>query len=140
MEFEDMGRWLSQVTALKREIDDLSQRIAALEWEARGCRGRISGLPHPRAETESAIAAKAEALRAKMDARRLERMEELGRLYAFIDDIPNARLRLIFSLRYFRRAYLAANRVQNRRIRRADPHAVYHNQALKRMLGCDRAG
>ena len=134
-----MVEWLSQVTALKREIDDLSQRIAALEWEARGCRGRISGLPHPRAETESAIAAKAEALRAKMDARRLERMEELGRLYAFIDDIPNARLRLIFSLRYLDGLTWQQIAFKIGEYDEQIPRRL-HNQALKRMLGCDRAG
>lgn len=139
MEFKGMVEWLSQVTALKREIDDLSQRIAALEWEARGCRGRISGLPHPRAETESAIAAKAEALRAKMDARRLERMEELGRLYAFIDDIPNARLRLIFSLRYLDGLTWQLIAFKIGEYDEQIPRRL-HNQALKRMLGCDRAG
>ncbi len=139
MEFKGMVEWLSQVTALKREIDDLSQRIAALEWEARGCRGRISGLPHPRAETESAIAAKAEALRAKMDARRLERMEELGRLYAFIDDIPNARLRLIFSLRYLDGLTWQQIAFKIGEYDEQIPRRL-HNQALKRMLGCDRAG
>ena len=139
MEFKDMVEWLSQVTALKREIDDLSQRIAALEWEARGCRGRISGLPHPRAETESAIAAKAEVLRAKMDARRLERMEELGRLYAFIDDISNARLRLIFSLRYLDGLTWQQIAFKIGEYDEQIPRRL-HNQALKRMLGCDRAG
>ena len=139
MEFKGMVEWLSQVTALKREIDDLSQRIAALEWEARGCRGRISGLPHPRAETESAIAAKAEALRAKMDARRLERMEELGRLYAVIDDIPNARLRLIFSLRYLDGLTWQQIAFKIGEYDEQIPRRL-HNQALKRMLGCDRAG
>lgn len=139
MEFKGMVEWLSQVTALKREIDDLSQRVAALEWEARGCRGRISGLPHPRAETESAIAAKAEALRAKMDARRLERMEELGRLYAFIDDIPNARLRLIFSLRYLDGLTWQQIAFKIGEYDEQIPRRL-HNQALKRMLGCDRAG
>mgnify|MGYP004603079701 FL=1 len=134
-----MVEWLSQVTALKREIDDLSQRIAALEWEARGCRGRISGLSHPRAETESTIAAKAEALRAKMDARRLERMEELGRLYAFIDDIPNARLRLIFSLRYLDGLTWQQIAFKIGEYDEQIPRRL-HNQALKRMLGCDRAG
>lgn len=139
MEFKGMVEWLSQVTALKREIDDLSQRIAALEWEARGCRGRITGLPHPRAETESAIAAKAEALRAKMDARRLERMEELGRLYAFIDDIPNARLRLIFSLRYLDGLTWQQIAFKIGEYDEQIPRRL-HNQTLKRMLGCDRAG
>ena len=139
MEFKDMVEWLSQVTALKREIDDLSQRIAALEWEARGCRGRISGLSHPRAETENAIAATAEALRAKMDARRLERMEELGRLYAFIDDIPNARLRLIFSLRYLDGLTWQQIAFKIGEYDEQIPRRL-HNQALKRMLGCDRAG
>lgn len=139
MEFKGMVEWLSQVTALKREIDDLSQRVAALEWEARGCRGRVSGLPHPRAETESAIAAKAEALRAKMDARRLERMEELGRLYAFIDDIPNARLRLIFSLRYLDGLTWQQIAFKIGEYDEQIPRRL-HNQALKRMLGCDRAG
>lgn len=139
MEFKGMVEWLSQVTALKREIDDLSQRVAALEWEARGCRGRIAGLSHPRAETESAIAAKAEALRAKMDARRLERMEELGRLYAFIDDIPNARLRLIFSLRYLDGLTWQQIAFKIGEYDEQIPRRL-HNQALKRMLGCDRAG
>lgn len=139
MEFKDMVERLSQVTALKREIDDLSQRIAALEWEARGCHGRISGLSRPRAETESAIATKAEALRAKMDARRLERMEELGSLYAFIDDIPNARLRLIFSLRYLDGLTWQQIAFKIGEYDEQIPRRL-HNQALKRMLDCDRVG
>ena len=93
----------------------------------------------PRAETESAIAAKAEALRAKMDARRLERMEELGRLYAFIDDIPNARLRLIFSLRYLDGLTWQQIAFKIGEYDEQIPRRL-HNQALKRMLGCDRAG
>ena len=116
MEFKGMVEWLSQVTALKREIDDLSQRIAALEWEARGCRGRIAGLPHPRAETESAIAAKADGLRAKMGARRL-----------------------IFSLRYLDGLTWQQIAFKIGEYDEQIPRRL-HNQALKRMLGCDRAG
>lgn len=75
----------------------------------------------------------------KMDARRLERMEELGRLYAFIDDIPNARLRLIFSLRYLDGLTWQQIAFKIGEYDEQIPRRL-HNQALKRMLGCDRAG
>lgn len=100
MVFEEMVQRLSALTALKREIDDLSQRIADLEWKAQGCKGRIRGLPEKQPEAAARLREAAAAAREKMEARRLESMVELGRLYALIDDVPDAQLRLILTARY----------------------------------------
>ena len=100
MVFEEMVRRLSALTALKREVDDLSQRIADLEWKAQNCEGRIRGLPGTSPEMAGRLREAAADVRKRMEARRLASMVELGRLYAFIDDIPDAQLRLILSARY----------------------------------------
>ena len=42
---QEMVSRLSQLTVMKREVDDLSQRIGELELAAQGGVGRISGLP-----------------------------------------------------------------------------------------------
>lgn len=102
MQVKDMVRRLSQLGDLKREVNELSQRIGQLELEAQGGSGRISGLPRSgRTSDRVARAAACIAdLRDRMEDRRVDCMEELGRLYAFIDDLPDSRLRLIFSARY----------------------------------------
>jgi len=79
-----MVKRLSQLRDMKREVDELSQRIARMEAQTQG-RVTAPGL---------------ERARTLMEARRWACMEELGRLYAFIDDIPDSRLRRIFSFRY----------------------------------------
>lgn len=82
-------RRLSQLRDMKQEVDELSQRIARLE-------GQRVRAPGPAVRGETALA----DVRGRMEARRLDCMEELGRLYAFIDDIPESRLRRIFAFRY----------------------------------------
>ena len=79
-----MVRRLSQLRGMKREVEELSQRIGRMELETRG---RVTAPGLDRART-------------LMEARRWACMEELGRLYAFIDDIPDSRLRRIFAFRY----------------------------------------
>ena len=88
-----MVRRLSQLRDMRREVDELSQRIARIELAGRG---RICA-PGPAAGR--ALSGLSDA-RSLMEARRLACMEELGRLYAFIDALPESRLRRIFALRY----------------------------------------
>ena len=84
MKGNELVRRLSQLRDMRREVDELSQRIGRLELEARG----------------RAVAPGLERARGMMEERRWACMEELGRLYAFIDAIPDSRLRRIFSFRY----------------------------------------
>ena len=84
MERNEMVKRLSQLRDMKREVDELSQRIGRLEIESKG----------------RAVAPGLEKARTLMEARRWACMEELGSLYAFIDGIPDSRLRRIFSFRY----------------------------------------
>ena len=84
MKENEMVKRLSQLRDMQREVDELSQRIGRLEMEARG-RVAAPGL---------------ERARSLMEERRWACMEELGRLYEFIDGIPDSRLRRIFSFRY----------------------------------------
>ena len=102
MQMKDMVRRLERLGDLKREVNELSQRIAELELMAQGGSGRITGLP--RGSRTSDRVARAAAciadLRDRMEDRRVDCLEELGRLYALIDDIPDSRLRQIFSARY----------------------------------------
>lgn len=102
MEMKDWVRRLSQLRALKREVDDLSQRIAQLELEAQGGTSRISGLPRGsgRVDRMAEMVVKIEGISDRMERRRLSCMEELGRLYAFIDGTDDSQLRLILSARY----------------------------------------
>lgn len=98
----EMVRRLSQLQYLKGEIDELSQRIAELELAAQGGVGRATGMPRGgrTADRVAQCAVKIAELRDRMDARRMDCMEELARLYAFIDDIPESSLRRIFAARY----------------------------------------
>lgn len=91
MSEKELVKRLSQLTQMRREVDELSQRIGQIELAQRG---RVTA---PGAER--ALAGLEDA-RSRMEARRLSCMEELGRLYAFIDAIPDSRLRRIFSFRY----------------------------------------
>ena len=93
---------LNQLRYLKREVDELSQRIAQLELEAQGGSGRISGMPRSRRLDDRVAQAAAciADLRDRMEARRLDCMMELGRLYAFIDDADDSLIRQILAARY----------------------------------------
>lgn len=99
---QEMVSRLSQLTVMKREVDDLSQRIGELELAAQGGVGRISGLPGGglRIDRMEECVLKLVEMRDLLERRRLACMEELGRLYAFIDDLPDSRLRMIFTARY----------------------------------------
>jgi len=102
MEFREKVRRLEQLKSLRQEVDDLSQRIAELELAAQGGAGRVTGMPRGgrKADRIAECAVKIADLRDKMDDRRMDCMEELARLYDFIDDIPDSLTRQIFSLRY----------------------------------------
>ena len=52
------------------------------------------------ADRTAEFAVRLAEVRGRMERRRLDCMEELGRLYAFIDDVEDSRLRLILSARY----------------------------------------
>ena len=93
---------LNQLRYLKREVDELSQRIAQLELEAQGGSGRISGMPrsHRLDDRVAQAAASIADLRDRMESRRLDCMVELGRLYAFIDDADDSLIRQILAARY----------------------------------------
>ena len=132
MVFEEMVRRLSALTALKREIDDLSQRIADLEWKAQNCEGRIRGLPGTPPEMAERLREAAADARERMEARRLASMVELGRLYAFIDDIPDAQLRLILSARYIDGMSWKQVAFKIGEYDEQVPRRI-HNRALKRM-------
>ena len=92
MQEKEMVRRLFQLRDMRREVDELSQRLAKLELAQHG---RILA-PGPAARAAAAL----NDVRSRMDARRADCMAELGRLYAFIDDIPDSRLRRIFTFRY----------------------------------------
>ena len=102
MEMKDMIERLSQLRHLKREVDELSQRIGELEERAMGGSARPMGmLRSGRLDDRVArVAASLADLRDRMARRRLDCLEELGRLYAFIDDLPDSQLRQIFAARY----------------------------------------
>lgn len=102
MEMKDWVRRLEQLRHLKREVDDLSQRIAQLELEAQGGVGRISGLPKGsgRVDRMAEAAVMIADVRDRMERRRLDCMEELGRLYAFVDGVEDSQMRLILCARY----------------------------------------
>ena len=102
MQIDEMVRRLNQLRYLKKEVDELSQRIAQLELEAQGGSGHISGLPrsHRASDRMARMAVAAADLRERMDQRRLDCMEELGRMYAFIDSVEDSLERQILSARY----------------------------------------
>ena len=102
MEMKDWIRRLSQLRSLKQEVDELSQRIAQLELEAQGGVGRISGMPGRKGNVDrvAEFAVKIAGVQERMEQRRIECMEELGRLYAFIDDVEDSQMRRILSARY----------------------------------------
>lgn len=135
MEMKDMIERLSQLRHLKREVDELSQRIGELEERAMGGSARPMGmLRSGRLDDRVARAAASLAdLRDRMARRRLDCMEELGRLYAFIDDLPDSQLRQIFAARYI--DGLSWQNVA-RRIGETDEQVPrrLHNRALRKKI------
>lgn len=135
MEMKDMIERLSQLRHLKREVDELSQRIGELEERAMGGSTRPMGmLRSGRLDDRVARAAASLAdLRDRMARRRLDCMEELGRLYAFIDDLPDSQLRQIFAARYI--DGLSWQNVA-RRIGETDEQVPrrLHNRALRKKI------
>lgn len=135
MEMKDMIERLSQLRHLKREVDELSQRIGELEEGAMGGSARPMGmLRSGRLDDRVARAAASLAdLRDRMARRRLDCLEELGRLYAFIDDLPDSQLRQIFAARYI--DGLSWQNVA-RRIGETDEQVPrrLHNRALRKKI------
>lgn len=135
MEMKDMIERLSQLRHLKREADELSQRIGELEERAMGGSARPMGmLRSGRLDDRVARAAASLAdLRDRMARRRLDCLEELGRLYAFIDDLPDSQLRQIFAARYI--DGLSWQNVA-RRIGETDEQVPrrLHNRALRKKI------
>lgn len=87
---------LKRLRALKREIDALAQRAAQVERQALGDGARARG----RALEAQDVAEGLRKIQERLLQRQRESMEELGVLYALIDDIEDAQLRAIFSYRY----------------------------------------
>ena len=85
MDVKQKVRCLKQLRYLRGEVDQLSQRIARLEQAARDGAGSRARL---------------EAMRGRLARRREECMEQLGALYAFIDDIDDSLMRQIVTYRY----------------------------------------
>ena len=79
-----VGR-LKQLRHLKKEVDQLSQRIARLEALTVDKRGDGAELT---------------ALRERLEGRRRRCMALLGAMYAFIDDIDDSLTRQIMACRY----------------------------------------
>ena len=135
MDMKDMIERLSQLRHLKREVDELSQRIGELEERAMGGSARPMGmLRSGRLDDRVARAAASLAdLRDRMARRRLDCLEELGRLYAFIDDLPDSQLRQIFAARYI--DGLSWQNVA-RRIGETDEQVPrrLHNRALRKKI------
>ena len=135
MEMKDMIERLSQLRHLKREVDELSQRIGELEERAMGGSARPMGmLRSGRLDDRVARAAASLAdLRDRMARRRLDCLEELGRLYAFIDDLPDSQLMQIFAARYI--DGLSWQNVA-RRIGETDEQVPrrLHNRALRKKI------
>lgn len=91
----DLIMRLGRLNDLKAEVNELSQRIARIEMSARGEHwGRIS------LERAAQVAQDVGALLDKMEARRADCMEELGRLYGIIDAAPDSQVRRILAARY----------------------------------------
>lgn len=95
-------RRLSQLNSLKREVNWLSQRIAEMRQAAQGGVARITGMPMGGRwrDRSGEYAGKIADLSALLDARRGRCMDEIGRLYRFIDDVPSSEMREILSYRY----------------------------------------
>ena len=102
MTLQEKTKRLSQLRSLRQEVDMLSQRIAELEQAAQGGTGRITGMPktHWQSDRTGNLAVQITELAQRLEARRLRCMEMLGALYAFIDDIPDSRMRQIMTYRY----------------------------------------
>ena len=102
MDMREKVRALEQLRWLRGEVDGLSQRIAELELAAQGGVGRITGMPGRGRlrDRTGEYAARIADLWDRLEARRTRCMEELGALYAFIDDIDDSLLRQIFTYRY----------------------------------------
>ena len=102
MDVKEKIRVLEQLRWLRREVDDLSQRIAELELAARGGSGRVTGLPRSwrAGDRVGDYAAKLADMATLLDRRRARCMALLGALYGFIDDIGDSLLRQIMTFRY----------------------------------------
>ena len=100
MTLKEKTERLAQLRPLRREVDQLSQRIAEMERAARGGEGRVTGLPGSMARWKGPEAARLAALAERLDRRRTACMAQLGALYDFIDGVPDSRMRQILTLRY----------------------------------------
>lgn len=102
MQVKDLTERLGQLRALRLEVDKLSQRIKKLELEARGGARQFTGMPRGRSMEDrmARCAVEIADLRERMTVRRMDCIEELGRLYAFIDDAPDSMLRQVLAARY----------------------------------------
>lgn len=101
MEVKDKTKRLGQLRSLRAEINLLSQRMAEMELRAGADIIRVTGLPIiKRNDRADNYAAKIESMHATLERRRELCMDELGRLYRFIDNIDDSLMRRIMTYRY----------------------------------------
>jgi len=102
MQVKDLIGRLKQLRALRMEVKRLSQRIEALETEARGGTRRFNGAlrMHVDEECMAHCAVELAELQQRMSMRQVACMKELNWLYAFIDDAPDSMMRQILAARY----------------------------------------
>ena len=93
---------LGQLRHLRAETEMLSARIGELEMAAQGGVLRITGMPRGmrRGDRVADCAARLADMRALLTERRLRCLDELARLYAYIEAIDDSLIRQIFTYRY----------------------------------------
>ena len=95
MELKEKVNRLKQLRHLKREVGQLSQRIAGLEGAI-----EANAASRWRGRAQVDHGARLIALRNRLADRRVCCMEQLGALYGFIDDIDDSLIRQIMACRY----------------------------------------
>lgn len=95
-------RELSQLLWLNREMIDQHDRIAELEEYITDCTAQLSDMPKARGKQDQLAACVAEIadLKELLNLNQQKRGYEIGRLYRFIDNIEDAYIRIILSMRH----------------------------------------
>lgn len=93
---------LSQLYYLNREIERDKARLDELYSKATGCTQTITGMPHVPGVTDKVdkYAAEIADLRGIIEANIQRCFYELNRLNRFIENVDDARMRMILSLRF----------------------------------------
>ena len=93
---------LSQLAWLKLEIEELANRIRKIEGALSGRTSRIDCMPWLGGAKDFVgdLVPELSSLTDKLEDRRKRAMEEFSDLQAFINQIDDSQVRLIFSMRY----------------------------------------